>query len=88
MMHDYWYINVDFSFSTFVLLWQSYGLRGCFTGTCRWGEFGEGGLLWGECVSRHFEWFEGNPVTELLSKVHISYEFVFLENLEGQKIKK
>ncbi|XP_060671527.1 DNA mismatch repair protein MSH1, mitochondrial-like isoform X2 [Ziziphus jujuba] len=44
-------------------------LRHNSTGTCRWGEFGEGGLLWGECVSRHYEWFEGNPVTELLSKV-------------------
>nr|XP_048333225.1 DNA mismatch repair protein MSH1, mitochondrial isoform X2 [Ziziphus jujuba var. spinosa] len=42
-------------------------------GTCRWGEFGEGGLLWGECVSRHYEWFEGNPVTELLSKVKELY---------------
>lgn len=41
-------------------------------GTCRWGEFGAGGLLWGECTTRHFEWFEGNPVTELLYKVHTS----------------
>ncbi len=39
------------------------------TGTCRWGEFGEGGLLWGECSARQFEWFEGNPVDELLLKV-------------------
>lgn len=39
------------------------------TGTCRWGEFGEGGLLWGECSGRQFEWFEGNPVNELLLKV-------------------
>lgn len=38
-------------------------------GTCRWGEFGEGGLLWGECSGRQFEWFEGNPVNELLLKV-------------------
>ncbi|WCJ24134.1 DNA mismatch repair protein MSH1 mitochondrial [Euphorbia peplus] len=44
-------------------------LRCRTTGTCRWGEFGVGGLLWGECTARHFEWFEGNPVTELLFKV-------------------
>ncbi|XP_065862953.1 DNA mismatch repair protein MSH1, mitochondrial isoform X2 [Euphorbia lathyris] len=44
-------------------------LRCSTTGTCHWGEFGEGGLLWGECTARHFEWFEGNPVTELLFKV-------------------
>ncbi|KAI5649768.1 hypothetical protein M9H77_35773 [Catharanthus roseus] len=43
------------------------------SGTCRWGEFGEGGLLWGECNSRHFEWFEGNPVSDLLSKVKELY---------------
>ncbi|CAL5347515.1 unnamed protein product [Camellia sinensis] len=42
-------------------------------GTCRWGEFGEGGLLWGECSARHFEWFEGNPVNELLFKVKELY---------------
>ncbi|XVE65752.1 hypothetical protein DITRI_Ditri08aG0024600 [Diplodiscus trichospermus] len=42
-------------------------------GTCRWGEFGAGGLLWGECTARHFEWFEGNPVTELLCKVKELY---------------
>ncbi|KAM7485351.1 hypothetical protein LguiA_001360 [Lonicera macranthoides] len=43
------------------------------SGTCRWGEFGEGGLLWGECNTRHFEWFEGNPVDELLFKVKELY---------------
>ncbi|XAR48910.1 hypothetical protein NMG60_11031897 [Bertholletia excelsa] len=43
------------------------------SGTCRWGEFGEGGLLWGECSARHFEWFEGNPVNEVLSKVKELY---------------
>lgn len=41
-------------------------------GTCRWGEFGEGGRLWGECNSRHFEWLDGNPLTNLLSKVCIA----------------
>ncbi|GMN61492.1 hypothetical protein TIFTF001_030573 [Ficus carica] len=48
-------------------------LRHNSSGTCRWGEFGEGGLLWGECTARHFEWFEGNPVTDLLSKVKELY---------------
>lgn len=38
-------------------------------GTSRWGEFGEGGLLWGECNGKSFEWFDGNPVEELLCKV-------------------
>ncbi|KAI8560747.1 hypothetical protein RHMOL_Rhmol04G0280500 [Rhododendron molle] len=44
-----------------------------FTGTCRWGEFGEGGLLWGECRARHYEWLDGNPRNELLSKVKELY---------------
>ncbi|XP_012077620.1 DNA mismatch repair protein MSH1, mitochondrial isoform X2 [Jatropha curcas] len=48
-------------------------LRNNSSGTCRWGEFGEGGLLWGECSTRHFEWFQGNPVTELLFKVRELY---------------
>ncbi|KAL5542436.1 hypothetical protein UlMin_010146 [Ulmus minor] len=48
-------------------------LRHNSSGTCRWGEFGEGGLLWGECTARHFEWFEGNPITDLLSKVKELY---------------
>ncbi|KAK3038666.1 hypothetical protein RJ639_028120 [Escallonia herrerae] len=43
------------------------------SGTFRWGEFGEGGLLWGECNARHFEWFEGNPVDALLLKVKELY---------------
>ncbi|GMY27006.1 DNA mismatch repair protein MSH1, mitochondrial isoform X1 [Fagus crenata] len=48
-------------------------LRNNSSGTCRWGEFGEGGLLWGECSARQFEWFEGNPVDELLLKVKELY---------------
>lgn len=48
-------------------------LRNNSSGTCRWGEFGEGGLLWGECSGRQFEWFEGNPVNELLLKVKELY---------------
>ena len=32
--------------------------------------------MWGECSARHFEWFEGDPVTELLFKVHLSNEFI------------
>ncbi|XP_074338616.1 DNA mismatch repair protein MSH1, mitochondrial isoform X2 [Apium graveolens] len=43
------------------------------SGTCRWGEFGEGGLLWGECNARSFEWFEGDPVNELMIKVKELY---------------
>nr|XP_027116686.1 DNA mismatch repair protein MSH1, mitochondrial-like [Coffea arabica] len=43
------------------------------SGTCRWGEFGEGGLLWGECNARQFEWFDGNPLDELLFKVKELY---------------
>ncbi|KAK6161197.1 hypothetical protein DH2020_004578 [Rehmannia glutinosa] len=48
-------------------------LRHNSSGTCRWGEFGEGGLLWGECSARQFEWFDGNPVNELLYKVKELY---------------
>ncbi|RDX95162.1 DNA mismatch repair protein MSH1, mitochondrial, partial [Mucuna pruriens] len=48
-------------------------LRRNSSGTCDWGEFGEGGLLWGECSSRHFEWFDGNPVSDLLVKVKELY---------------
>ena len=48
------------------------------TGTCRWGEFGEGGLLWGECSGRQFEWFEGNPVNELLLKVFMRLPIALL----------
>ncbi|KAK4405993.1 DNA mismatch repair protein MSH1, mitochondrial [Sesamum angolense] len=48
-------------------------LRHNSSGTCRWGEFGEGGLLWGECNARQFEWFDGNPVNELLNKVKELY---------------
>jgi hypothetical protein len=44
-----------------------------FAGTCRWGEYGRGGLLWGECNGRYFEWFEGDPVTELLFKVQAHF---------------
>nr|ABA29739.1 DNA mismatch repair protein [Phaseolus vulgaris] len=42
-------------------------------GTSKWGEFGEGGLLWGECSSRHFEWFDGSPLSDLLVKVKELY---------------
>lgn len=41
-------------------------------GTCRWGEFGEGGRLWGECNSRHYEWFDGNPLDNFLYKVCVA----------------
>ncbi|CAL9146409.1 unnamed protein product [Musa hybrid cultivar] len=48
-------------------------LRHNSSGTCRWGEFGEGGLLWGECNGKTFEWFGGNPIEELLCKVRGIY---------------
>ncbi|XP_051127886.1 DNA mismatch repair protein MSH1, mitochondrial isoform X2 [Andrographis paniculata] len=48
-------------------------LRHNSSGTCRWGEFGEGGLLWGECNGKQFEWFDGDPVDELLYKVKELY---------------
>jgi hypothetical protein len=38
-------------------------------GTSRWGEFGEGGLLWGECNGKSYEWFDGSPIDELFCKV-------------------
>ncbi|CAL0299837.1 unnamed protein product [Lupinus luteus] len=43
-------------------------LRKNSSGTFRWSEYGEGGLLWGECSSKYFEWFDGNPVSEILFK--------------------
>ncbi|KAL1342185.1 DNA mismatch repair protein MSH1, mitochondrial [Arachis duranensis] len=49
-------------------------LRQNSSGTFRWGEFGEGGLLWGECRSRHVEWFDGNAISEILSKVKELYD--------------
>ncbi|WMV48115.1 hypothetical protein MTR67_041500 [Solanum verrucosum] len=48
-------------------------LEGLLTGTSRWGEFGEGGLLWGECNARQQEWLDGNPIDELLFKVKELY---------------
>lgn len=48
-------------------------LRQNSSGTSRWGEFGEGGLLWGECNGKPFEWFNGDSVEELLCKVREIY---------------
>ncbi|CAN6228760.1 unnamed protein product [Urochloa humidicola] len=48
-------------------------LRNNSSGTSRWGEFGEGGLLWGECSGKSFEWFDGSPIEELLCKVREIY---------------
>ncbi|GMI95879.1 MUTL protein homolog 1, CHLOROPLAST MUTATOR [Hibiscus trionum] len=48
-------------------------LRDNASGTSRWGEFGAGGLLWGECTARQFEWFGGDPLAELLYKVKELY---------------
>ncbi|CAN6268464.1 unnamed protein product [Urochloa humidicola] len=48
-------------------------LRNNTSGTSRWGEFGEGGLLWGECSGKSFEWFDGSPIEGLLCKVREIY---------------
>ncbi|XP_044967116.1 DNA mismatch repair protein MSH1, mitochondrial isoform X3 [Hordeum vulgare subsp. vulgare] len=48
-------------------------LRNNSSGTSRWGEFGEGGLLWGECNGKSFDWFDGSPIDELLCKVREIY---------------
>ncbi|TVU15315.1 hypothetical protein EJB05_38829 [Eragrostis curvula] len=48
-------------------------LRNNSSGTSRWGEFGEGGLLWGECNGKSYEWFDGSPIEELLCKVREIY---------------
>ncbi|KAF3673355.1 hypothetical protein FXO38_05654, partial [Capsicum annuum] len=48
-------------------------LKNNSSGTSRWGEFGEGGLLWGECNARQQEWLDGNPIDELLFKVKELY---------------
>nr|XP_043610187.1 DNA mismatch repair protein MSH1, mitochondrial isoform X2 [Erigeron canadensis] len=48
-------------------------LKNNSSGTTRWTEFGEGGLLWGVCNARHFEWIEGNFVDEIVFKVKELY---------------
>ncbi|KAI3683359.1 hypothetical protein L1987_83862 [Smallanthus sonchifolius] len=48
-------------------------LKNNSSGTTRWKEFGAGGLLWGECHGRHFEWVEGKIVNEILFKVKELY---------------
>ncbi|XP_042375804.1 DNA mismatch repair protein MSH1, mitochondrial-like isoform X2 [Zingiber officinale] len=48
-------------------------LRHNLSGTFRWGEFGKGGLLWGECNGKPCEWFSGDPIEELLSQVRAIY---------------
>ncbi|XP_072987924.1 DNA mismatch repair protein MSH1, mitochondrial isoform X1 [Typha latifolia] len=48
-------------------------LRHNSSGTSRWGEYGDGGLLWGECNGKPFEWFDGAPVEDLLCKVKELY---------------
>ncbi|KAJ7525479.1 hypothetical protein O6H91_17G053100 [Diphasiastrum complanatum] len=44
-------------------------LREDSTDLVRWGEHGEGGILWGECDGKVWEWLDKDPVTQLLSKV-------------------
>ncbi|CAH9072049.1 unnamed protein product [Cuscuta europaea] len=48
-------------------------LKNNSSGTSRWGEFGNGGLLWGECNARNYEWLDGDLTNELLSKVKEIY---------------
>ncbi|XP_071689585.1 DNA mismatch repair protein MSH1, mitochondrial [Rutidosis leptorrhynchoides] len=48
-------------------------LKNSSSGTTRWTEYGEGGLLWGECNARQFEWIEGDVVDEILFKVKELY---------------
>ncbi|GLJ24672.1 hypothetical protein SUGI_0471830 [Cryptomeria japonica] len=55
------------------LLFLHSSLRKKSSGTSRWGAFGEGGLLWGECSLKHYEWFDGDPISQLLSKVRELY---------------
>lgn len=50
-------------------------------GTSRWGEFGEGGLLWGECNGKSFDWFDGSPIDELLCKVYIFLLICIVESI-------
>ena len=50
-------------------------------GTSRWGEFGEGGLLWGECNGKSFDWFDGSPIDELLCKVYIFLLICIVERM-------
>ncbi|KAF6144424.1 hypothetical protein GIB67_024651 [Kingdonia uniflora] len=47
-------------------------LRHTISDTSRWGEF-RGGLLWGECSGKNYEWFEGSPVSDLLCKTKELY---------------
>eukprot|EP00249_Psilotum_nudum_P012287 c23698_g1_i1 orf=55-3885(+) len=49
-------------------------LRDDPSGMITWGEYGEGGLLWGECKARSWEWFGQHPVQELLSMVRELYD--------------
>ncbi|XP_020084562.1 DNA mismatch repair protein MSH1, mitochondrial isoform X3 [Ananas comosus] len=55
------------------LLFLHSSLRHNISGTSRWREFGDGGLLWGECNGKSFDWFDGSPVEELLCKVREIY---------------
>ncbi|KAI3962361.1 hypothetical protein MKX01_005363 [Papaver californicum] len=54
-------------------LYLHMSLRDNSSGSSSWGKSGKGGLLWGECSGKHFEWFDGNPVTEILCKVREIY---------------
>lgn len=42
--------------------------------TVRWGEYGEGGLIWAECNGMQAEWYRNDPVKELLLRVKELYD--------------
>lgn len=44
------------------------------SGVARWTEYGEGGLLWAECQGKSCEWYDQDPVLQLLSKVRKVYD--------------
>eukprot|EP00250_Pteridium_aquilinum_P000203 c10229_g2_i1 orf=1-1395(-) len=49
-------------------------LRNDSSGLVRWGEYGEGGLLWAECRGKLCEWFDHDPMSQVISKVKSLYD--------------
>lgn len=78
--YDYYCFDLVINFYIFSsLFFHNPNVCGFLEGTCRWGEFGEGGMLWGECNARQFEWFDGNAVNELLYKVRWRLSFLQIQ---------
>ncbi|KAH6554601.1 hypothetical protein KP509_1Z321900 [Ceratopteris richardii] len=44
-------------------------LKDDFSGLFKWREYGEGGMLWAECQDKTCEWFDHDPVLQVISKV-------------------